>query len=197
MRTTHLPTLQVPDLGRNHTHLQHIPPKPEPHRTPDWVPEDAPYTSHDRAYHYPNTIQHLARVLGDTDSRAHIQELPGETASPPLPLGTAPSKRPSPPPETTHPAPQGATTIPHQGCTMARPEGTSTSRRNTAAARATTPPQRIGSTSRNAPSIRAGTHKWAGPRQKPYGNTKAGQPTAKHTRPPNTSSEIPWSRKPP
>ena len=74
-RTTHLPTLQVPDLDRNHTHLQHIPPKPEPLRTPDWVPEDAPYISHDRAYHYPNPIQHLTRVLGDTDSRAHIQEL--------------------------------------------------------------------------------------------------------------------------
>ena len=67
-RTTHLPTNQVPNLDRNHTHLQHIPPKPEPHRTPDWVPEDAPYTSHYRAYHYPNPIQHLARVLGDTDS---------------------------------------------------------------------------------------------------------------------------------
>ena len=26
-RTRHLPTLQIPDLGRNHTHLQHIPPK--------------------------------------------------------------------------------------------------------------------------------------------------------------------------
>ena len=74
-RTTHLPTLQVPNLDRNHTHLQHIPPRPEPHRTPDRVPEDARYTSHDRAYHHPNPIQHLARVLGDTDSRAHIQEL--------------------------------------------------------------------------------------------------------------------------
>ena len=41
-RTTHLPTLQIPDLGRNHTHLQHITPKPKPHQTPDWVPEDAP-----------------------------------------------------------------------------------------------------------------------------------------------------------
>ena len=51
------------------------PPKPEPHRSPDWVLEDAPYTSHDRAHHYPNPIQHLPRVLGDTDSRAHIQEL--------------------------------------------------------------------------------------------------------------------------
>ena len=74
-RTSHLPTLQVPDLGRNHTHPQHIPPKPEPHRTPDWVQEDAPYTSHDRAYHYPDPIQHLAHVLGDTDSPAHMQEL--------------------------------------------------------------------------------------------------------------------------
>ena len=74
-RTTHLPTLQVPDLSENHTPLQHIPPKPEPHQTPDWVPEDAPYTSHDRSYCYPNPIQHLARVLGDTDSQAHIQEL--------------------------------------------------------------------------------------------------------------------------
>ena len=74
-RTTHLPTLQVPDLDRNDTHLQYMPSKPEPHRTPDWVPEDAPYTSHDRAYHYPNPIQHLARVLGETDSRGNIQEL--------------------------------------------------------------------------------------------------------------------------
>ena len=37
-RTTHLPTLQVPNLDRKHTHLEHIPPKPQttyPHRTPD------------------------------------------------------------------------------------------------------------------------------------------------------------------
>ena len=74
-RTTHLPNLQDPDLGQKHTHLQHIPPEPEPHRTPDCVPEDAPYTSHDRSYHYPSPIQHLTRVLGDTDSGAHIQEL--------------------------------------------------------------------------------------------------------------------------
>ena len=65
----------MPNLDRNHTHLQHITPKPEPQRTPDWVLEDAPYTSYDRAYHYPNRIQHLARMLGDADSRAHIQGL--------------------------------------------------------------------------------------------------------------------------
>ena len=62
--------------------LNTYPPKPEPHRTQDWVPEDAPYTSHDRAYHYPNPIQHLACVLGDTDSRAHVQELQGKLTVP-------------------------------------------------------------------------------------------------------------------
>ena len=82
-RTTHLPTLQGPDLDRNRTHLQHIPPKPEPLRTPDWVLEDAPYTSQNRAYHYLNPIQHLARVLGDTDSPAHIQELQEKLEVPP------------------------------------------------------------------------------------------------------------------
>ena len=74
-RTTLLTTLHVLDLARNHTHLEHIPPKQEPHRTPDWVPQDALYTSHSRAYHYPNPIQHLALMLSETDSRAHIQEL--------------------------------------------------------------------------------------------------------------------------
>ena len=54
--------------------LKHIPRQPEPYRTPEWVPEYVPCTSHDRAYHYPNPIQHFARVLGNTDSRAHIQE---------------------------------------------------------------------------------------------------------------------------
>ena len=46
----------------------------------------------------------------------------GQTANPPLPLSTAPSKRPSPPPKTTHPAPQGATTIPQQVRQIARPQ---------------------------------------------------------------------------
>ena len=82
-RTTHLPALQMPDLDRSHTHLKHLPPKPEPHQTRDWVPEDTPYTSQDRAYHYPKPIQRRARVLGDADSRAHNQELQ-ETLKVPL-----------------------------------------------------------------------------------------------------------------
>ena len=121
-RTTHLPTLQVPELDRNHTHLQHIPPKPEPHRTSDWVPEDTPHTSHNRAYHYPNPIQHLARVLGYTDSRAHIQELQEKLTVPLYHRSATPSVHPSPPPEAMRPAPQGATTTPHHGRLMARPQ---------------------------------------------------------------------------
>ena len=72
----------MPDLDRNHTHLQHIPPKPEPHRTRNWVLQDAPHTSHDGAYHYPNPIQHLGRVLGNMHSRAQIQELQEELTVP-------------------------------------------------------------------------------------------------------------------
>ena len=42
------------------------------------------------------------------------------------------------------------------------PASTPTSRKNTTAAHATTPPRRTGNTSRYAPSIRAGTYWWAG-----------------------------------
>ena len=109
-RTTHLLTLQVPDPGQNQTNPglgtggrplylpRQIIPLPGPHPT-----------SRSRAWRQ--------RQPG-THPRA-----PGETDSPPLPLGTTPSKCPSQPPETTHPAPQGATTIPHQCRQMARPQG--------------------------------------------------------------------------
>ena len=40
-----------------------------------WKWSDFETWSHDRAYHNPNPIHHLARVLGDADRRAHIQEL--------------------------------------------------------------------------------------------------------------------------
>ena len=106
-RNTHLPALKMPDQDRNHTHLQHLAPKP------DWVPEDAPYTSHDRAYHYANSIQHLARVLGDADRPTAHPGAPGDTETPTLPLSAPASMRPSPAAETTHPGTRRATTIPH------------------------------------------------------------------------------------
>ena len=149
-RTTYLPALQVPDLGRNHTDLQHIPPKPEPHQTPDWVPEDAPYTSHDRAYHYPNPIHHLAPVLRDTDSRAHIQELQKKLQIPLYHSALRPANVPAnlQKRRNYHSSPDSPD---------GSPASTSTSRKNTPVARATTPSQRTGNTSRNAPSIQAGT----------------------------------------
>ena len=121
-RTTHLPTLKVPDLDRNHKHLQDIYPKLEPHRTPDWVPEDAPYTSQDRAYHYPNLIQHLAHVLGDTDSRAHIQELQKKLKVPFHHSVLRPTCVPAHLQKRTNPAPQGTTDTPHHGRPLARPQ---------------------------------------------------------------------------
>ena len=49
-RTTPLPTLQVPDLGRNNTHLQHIPPK---NRSPL-----GPRTGYRRTPPIPHTTDH-------------------------------------------------------------------------------------------------------------------------------------------
>ena len=151
--TTHLPTLQVPDLDRNHTHLQHIPPQPERHRTPDWVPEDAPYTSHDRAYHYPNPIQHLARVLGDGASKSSTRgrKSPSTTrryaqrATQPTCRNDASSSSES----NCHSSP---------GSPSGSPANTSTSPKNTPTAHATTPPWKTGNTSRYAQSKQAGTH---------------------------------------
>ena len=155
-RTTHLPTLQVADLGRNDTHLQHIPPKPEPHQTPDWVPGDAPYTSHDRAYHYPNPIQHLARVLSDTASRAHIQELQENCKSPSTTQHCA-QQMSQPTSKNDASNSSGSNYHSSPGSPDGSPASTSTFRKNTSAAHATTPPQRTGNTPRNAPSIRTGT----------------------------------------
>ena len=156
-RSTHLPTLQVPDLGRNHTHLQHIPPKPEPHRTPDRVPEDAPYTSHDRSYHYSNPIQHLARVLGDTDSQAHIQELQEKLMVPLYHSALRPANV-EPTSRNNASSSSGSNYHSSPGSPDGSSASTSMSRRNTPAARATAPPRRTGNTSRYAPSIRAGIH---------------------------------------
>ena len=120
--TTHLPTLQVPNLGRNDTHLQHIPPK-------TGAPSDPGLGTRGRPLYLPRQSIPLPQPNPTSRPRArrHRQpgthpEAPGETANPPLPLGTVPSKHPSPPPKTTHPAPQGATTIPHQGRHMTRPQ---------------------------------------------------------------------------
>ena len=122
---------------------------------------------------------------------------PGQTANPPLPLSAAPSKRPSQPPKTTHPAPQGATTIPHQGRQMARPQTHPRPRRTHLLPVRPDHPGGLGTLQKMPPPYRQGHASGLVPGRKPYDNTKDGQPTATHTRPPNTSSGIPWSKKPP
>ena len=82
---------------------------------------------------------------------------PGETANPPLPLSTAPSKRPSPPPENDASSSSGSNYHSSPGSPDGSPANTSTSPKNTPVARATRPPRRTGNTSKNAPCIQAGT----------------------------------------
>ena len=120
-RTMHLPTLQVPNLARNHTHLQHIPPKPEPlgPRRPYRKMPPIPHTTEHTITPSPSNISPVCSRHGQPSAHPRA---PGEAESPPLPLGAMPRVRPNPPPETTHPAPQRATTTPHKGRPVARPQ---------------------------------------------------------------------------
>ena len=111
--TTHLPTLQIPDLGRNQKHLKHIPPRTR-------APSDPGLGTRGRPLFLPRQSIPLPQPHPTSRQRARRSRqpgthpgAPGQTANPPLPLSTAPSKRLSPPGKETHPAPQGATTIPH------------------------------------------------------------------------------------
>ena len=180
----------MPDLDYNHTALQHIPHKLEPHLTPDWVPEDAPYTSDDRAYHYLNPIQHLTRVLGDTDSRAHIQELQEKLKVPLYHSGLRPAcvqaklqKRRIQLLREQLPFPTRVTrwlTCKHIYVLEAHTR---------CPCDHTTPED--WEHFKICP-LHAGTDTLLGtPRSKPYSNTKAGPPIATHIRPLNTSSVIP------
>ena len=186
-RTTHLPTPQVPDLDRNYTHHLHIPPKPEPHRTPDWVPEDAPDTSHDRAYHYPNPIKHLARVLGNTDSRAHIQELQEKLKVSLYHSALSSACLPA------HLQKQCIQLLREQlpflnsvALWLARKHIHVAEEYTCCRCDRTTPEH--WEHFKICP-LHTGRDTLVG--WKPYSNTKAGRPTATHTRPPKTSSEIP------
>ena len=70
-RATHVLTLQVPDLGCYHTHLQHIPPEPERplYLTRQSIPLFQPHPT--------------SRPSTPEDGQAHIREL-GETVEVPL-----------------------------------------------------------------------------------------------------------------
>ena len=143
-------------------HLKPIPPKPKSHQTPDWVPEDAPYPLHDRAYHYLNAIQHVAPLLGDTDSRAHIQELQEKLKVPLYHSALRPACVPA------HLQKRHIQLLMEQLPLLTRAARCFARKHihipeEHLAANATTPPRRTGNTSRYAPCIQAGTHQWTGP----------------------------------
>ena len=110
-QNTYQPSKSLTSAETTHTSNTY-PPYPSP---------IGPRTGYQRTPPIPPTTEHTTTPTPSNMSPA-CSAAPGQTANPPLPLSTAPSKRPSPTPKTTHPAPQGATTIPHQGRQMARPQ---------------------------------------------------------------------------
>ena len=101
---------------------------------------------------------------------------PGQTANPPLPLSTAPSKRPNPPPKTTHPAPQGATTIPLEGRQMARPQAHPRPRRTNPLPVRPHHPGGLGTVQEMPPPYRQGHASWLVPGGNPTTTRRTANP---------------------
>ena len=47
-----------------HTHLQHLPPIPQPRGRPAWVPDDQIHNDTGQAYHYPHPVRTMAHIRG-------------------------------------------------------------------------------------------------------------------------------------
>ena len=60
-----VPTSDEPPLcDHMQTHLQHLPPIPQPGEPPPWVPEDVIYNDTGQAYHYPQPLRTMAHTRG-------------------------------------------------------------------------------------------------------------------------------------
>ena len=154
-RITHLPTLQVPDLGRNHTHLQHIPPKPKPHRTPDWVPEDAPHTSETEHTITP-TLSNISPACSATQTAGHTSRSSRRNCKFPSTTRHCPQQTSQPTSKNDASSSSGSNYHSSRGSADGSSTSTSTSRKNEPAACATTPTQRTGNTSKMPPLYRQG-----------------------------------------
>ena len=155
-RTTHLPALRIPDLGRNHTHLQHVPLYPSPIR---------PQTGYQRTPPIPPTTEHtttptpsnISPACWATQTAGRTSRSSRTDSNPPSTTQRCAQQTSQPTPKNDASSSSGSKCHSSPGSPDGSPASTSTSPRNTPVARATTPPQRTGNTSRNAPSIQAGT----------------------------------------
>ena len=141
-RTTHLPALQIPDLGRNHTHLQHVPPVPEPHQTPDLVPEDAPYSSHDRAY--TPTPSNISPTCSATQTAGRTSRSSRTDCKSPSTTQRSAQQTSQPTSRNDASSSSGSNCHSSPGSPDGSPASTSTSPTNTPVAHATKPPRRTG-----------------------------------------------------
>ena len=72
----HVPDGKDPPLQDHmHTHLQHLPPIPQPGDPPAWVPEDQIYNDTGQAYHYPQRIRTMAHIRGSHADNALMNRL--------------------------------------------------------------------------------------------------------------------------
>ena len=72
----HMPDGADPPLQDHmHTHLQHLPPIPQPGEPPAWVPEDRIYNDTVPAYHYPQPIRTIAHIRGSQANNTIMNHL--------------------------------------------------------------------------------------------------------------------------
>ena len=81
--TNHTPGFELVRLDTtNHSHLQHLPPRPSATQLPYWIPEDTPYTDRDKQYHYSTPIQQLATTLGGPANTELLRRLEDSVRTP-------------------------------------------------------------------------------------------------------------------
>ena len=72
----HMPDGEDPPLQDHmHTHLQHLPPIPQPGEPPAWVPDERVYNDTGRVYHYPQPIRTMAHIRGSQAANTLVNHL--------------------------------------------------------------------------------------------------------------------------
>ena len=75
----HTPDPDLPPLPDHmRTHLQHLPPIPNPGEPPPWIPEGMIYNSTGQAYHYTQPLTTMAYIRGGHADTALVKRLQHE-----------------------------------------------------------------------------------------------------------------------